>query len=149
VETLTVTPQTRLRILSHRQNDQLDALALARRVVGVGFGIDPTRYGELDPLLQTLQAELATTRKVTDKDWLPHSRQVGITGRSIAPNLYIALAIGGRFNHTCGIQGAGTVLAINTDASAPIFDSADIGIVADWAECVPLLVDAFARVQPS
>jgi electron transfer flavoprotein alpha subunit len=149
VETLTVTPQTRLRVLSHRQNDQLDALALARRVVGVGFGIDPTRYGELDPLLQTLQAELATTRKVTDKDWLPHSRQVGITGRSIAPNLYIALAIGGRFNHTCGIQGAGTVLAINTDASAPIFDCADIGIVADWAECVPLLVDAFARVQQS
>jgi electron transfer flavoprotein alpha subunit len=147
VEVQTVTPQTRLRILSHQQNDQLDALALARRVVGVGYGITPERYGELDPLLRVLDAELAATRKVTDNNWLPHSRQVGITGRSIAPNLYIALAIGGRFNHTCGIQAAGTVLAINTDASAPIFDSADIGIVADWAECVPLLVKAFTQVQ--
>jgi electron transfer flavoprotein alpha subunit len=147
VETRTVTPQTRLRLLSHQQNDQLDALALAKRVVGVGYGIAPERYGELEPLLRALGAELATTRKVTDNNWLPHSRQIGITGRSIAPNLYIALAIGGLFNHTCGIQAAGTVLAINTDARAPIFDWADIGIVADWAECVPLLVEALAQVQ--
>jgi electron transfer flavoprotein alpha subunit len=147
VEAQTVAPQTRLRILSHQQNDQLDALALARRVVGVGYGIAPERYGELEPLLRVLNAELATTRKVTDNNWLPHSRQIGITGRSIAPNLYIALAIGGLFNHTCGIQAAGTVLAINTDANAPIFDGADIGIVADWAECVPLLVEALAQVQ--
>lgn len=147
VEVRTVPAQTRLRILTHQQNDQLDALALARRVVGVGYGIDPSRYGELEPLLRVLNAELAATRKVTDNNWLPHSRQIGITGRSIAPNLYIALAIGGRFNHTCGFQAAGTVLAINTDASAPIFDCADIGIVADWAECVPLLVDALAQAQ--
>ena len=139
-------PQTRLRILSHQQNDQLDALAMASRVVGVGYGIPPARYQELDPLLHVLQAELAATRKVTDNNWLPHSRQIGITGRSIAPNLYIALGIGGRFNHTCGIQAAGTVLAINSDAKAPIFDVADIGIVADWAACVPLLVQAFQGV---
>jgi electron transfer flavoprotein alpha subunit len=147
VEILTTTPQTRLRILSRQQNDQLDALALATRVIGVGYGIPPERYKELDPLLRVLNAELAATRKVTDNNWLPHSRQVGITGRSIAPNLYLALAIGGRFNHTCGIQATGTVMAINSDAKAQIFDSADIGIVADWAECVPLLVDAFAQVQ--
>jgi electron transfer flavoprotein alpha subunit len=147
VEILTTTPQTRLRILSRQQNDQLDALALATRVIGVGYGIPPERYKELDPLLRVLNAELAATRKVTDNNWLPHSRQVGITGRSIAPNLYLALAIGGRFNHTCGIQATGTVMAINSDAKAQIFDSADIGIVADWAECVPLLVDAFAQAQ--
>lgn len=147
VEILTTTPQTRLRILSRQQNDQLDALALATRVVGVGYGIPPERYKELDPLLHVLNAELATTRKVTDNNWLPHSRQVGITGRSIAPHLYLALAIGGRFNHICGIQATGTVMAINSDAKAQIFDSADIGIVADWAECVPLLVDAFAQAQ--
>lgn len=142
VEVLPTTPQTRLRILSRQQNDQLDALAMANHVVGVGYGIPPERYEELHPLLRVLNAELAATRKVTDNNWLPHSRQLGITGRSIAPNLYIALAIGGRFNHICGIQAAGTVLAINTDAKAAIFDHADIGMVADWAACVPLLVQA-------
>jgi electron transfer flavoprotein alpha subunit len=143
VETHTIEPQSRFRILAHQQNDQLDALALASRVVGIGQGIPPEDYQDLDPLLQVLQAELATTRKVTDKGWLPHSRQVGITGRSIAPNLYIALAIGGKFNHTCGIQASGTVLAVNSDPNAPIFKYADIGIVADWADCVPLLIEAF------
>ena len=144
METHALTPQARLRILSHEQNDQLDALAMATRVVGVGMGILPESYKELDPLLHVLQAELATTRKVTDKGWLPHSRQVGITGRSIAPNLYIALGISGKFNHTCGIQAAGTVLAINSDPRAEIFNYADIGMVADWTACVPLLVKAFA-----
>ena len=146
VETHVIEPQSRCRIVAYKQNDQLDALALATRVIGIGQGIPPHDYNKLDPLLQVLQAELATTRKVTDKGWLPHSRQVGITGRSIAPNLYIALAIGGKFNHTCGIQASGTVLAVNSDPNAPIFNYADIGIVADWAECVPLLVEAFEDV---
>jgi len=97
--------------------------------------------------LRALHAELATTRKVTDQNWLPHSRQVGITGRSIAPNLYLALAISGRFNHMCGIQASGTIVAINSDARAPIFAEADIGIVADWAACVPLLAQAFEQAR--
>jgi electron transfer flavoprotein alpha subunit len=146
VETHAIEPRSRFRLVEHQQKDQLDALALATRVVGIGVGIPPSDYDKLDPLLQVLQAELATTRKVTDKGWLPHSRQVGITGRSIAPNLYIALAVGGKFNHTCGIQASGTVLAVNSDPKAPIFNYADIGIVADWAECVPLLVEAFEDV---
>ena len=116
--------------------------------MGIGQGIPPERYDELKPLLNLLNAELATTRKVTDKGWLPHARQVGITGRSLASNLYIALALGGKFNHTCGIQGVGTVLAINADPNAPIFDHADIGIVADWADCLPLLVKGFEDVLP-
>ncbi|ETW93661.1 MAG: hypothetical protein ETSY2_51020, partial [Candidatus Entotheonella gemina] len=126
VETHTMESKSRFRIVEHQQNDQLDALALATRVVGIGQGIAPEDYDKLDSLLQVLQAELATTRKVTDKGWLPHSRQVGITGRSISPNLYIALAIGGKFNHSCGIQASGTVLAVNSDPKAPIFDYADI-----------------------
>lgn len=142
-ESHTLVPQTRLRIRSRQQNDQLDSLALAKRVVGIGAGIPPERYSDLEPLLQVLNAELAATRKVTDQEWLPHARQIGITGRSIAPDFYLALGISGRFNHTCGIQASGTVLAINTDPKAPIFAQADIGIVADWAACVPLLVQAF------
>lgn len=144
--TLAVTPQGGVRLLSRQQNDQLEALAQATRVIGIGAGLPPERYGELDPLLRVLNAELAATRKVTDQNWLPHARQVGITGRSIAPHLYIALGISGRFNHTCGIQASGTIVAINPDAKAPMFAEADIGIVADWAECVPLLVQAFERV---
>lgn len=147
IEAHPIVPCERVRVLSRQQNDQLDALALATRVVGVGVGIPPERYAELNPLLHVLHAELATTRKVTDNGWLPHARQVGITGRSIAPDLYIALAVSGRFNHTVGIQSAGTVLAVNSDPKAPIFDCADIGIVADWAECVPLLVNALEYNQ--
>jgi electron transfer flavoprotein alpha subunit len=122
---------------------------MASRVVGVGMGIPPERYPELDPMLAVLGAELATTRKVTDKGWLPHARQVGITGRSIAPNLYIGIAVSGNFNHTCGIQAAGTVMAINSDPQAAIFEHADIGIVADWADSVPLLVKAFGDLLPN
>ena len=140
---------SRLRVTSRQRNDQLDALAMASRVVGVGMGIPPERYPELDPMLAVLGAELATTRKVTDKGWLPHARQVGITGRSIAPNLYIGVAVSGNFNHTCGIQAAGTVMAINSDPQAAIFEHADIGIVADWADSVPLLVKAFGDLLPN
>ena len=140
---------SRLRVTARQRNDQLDALAMASRVVGVGMGIPPERYPELDPMLAVLGAELATTRKVTDKGWLPHARQVGITGRSIAPNLYIGVAVSGNFNHTCGIQAAGTVMAINSDPQATIFEHADIGIVADWANSVPLLVKAFGDLLPN
>lgn len=137
---------SRLRVISRQRNDQLEALAMASRVVGVGMGIPPERYPELDPMLAILGAELATTRKVTDQGWLPHARQVGITGRSIAPNLYIGMALSGNFNHACGIQAAGTVLAVNSDPQAAIFEHADIGMVADWADAVPLLVKAFGEL---
>ena len=149
MERLRVEAASRVRITSRHRNDQLDALAMASCVVGVGMGIPPERYPELDPMLAVLGAELATTRKVTDKGWLPHARQVGITGRSIAPNLYIGMAVSGNFNHTCGIQGAGTVMAINSDPQAAIFEHADIGIVADWADSVPLLVKAFGDLLPN
>ncbi len=145
-ETIEVENRSRLRVVSRRQDDELDALALANRVVGIGQGVRPDCYEELEPLLQVLGAELAVTRKVTDKGWMPHARQVGITGRTISPNLYIALAVGGKFNHSCGIQSSGTILAINVDKDAPIFRFSDIGIVADWRECVPLLVEEFKRI---
>ena len=111
-------------------------------VVSVGAGVDPERYGDLDPFLAAVGGTLAATRKVTDRGWLPRSRQVGITGRSIQPDLYVAIAVSGRFNHIIGVRAAGTVLAINADPTAPIFETCDIGIVGDWAEVVPLLTHA-------
>ena len=129
-------------VRERRREDDGDALALAEMVVGVGQGVDPERYGELDGLLDVLGAELAATRKVTDKGWLPHARQLGITGKSISPRLYVALGTSGKYNHTVGVRSAGTVLAVNPDPEAPIFATSDLGIVGDWAEVVPVLTRA-------
>ena len=103
-------------------------------------------YPALDPLLATLGAELAATRKVTDHGWLPRSRQIGITGRTIAPRLYVAIGTSGKFNHMVGVRAAGTVLAVNRDPEALVFEASDLGIVGDWHEVVPLLVAELARV---
>jgi len=136
VHTIAATPRARLRLHRRRREDDLDLLANAEVVIGVGRGVDPARYHELEGLRRLLGAELAATRKVTDQGWMPHARQLGITGHTIAPRLYIALGISGRFNHTVGIRSAGTVLAVNTDPGAAVFDAADLGIVGDWAEVV-------------
>ncbi len=141
-ETRTQTPRSRVRVLARTRDDDLDVLAQAPVVVGIGQGVAPERYDELEALRALLGAELAATRKVTDKGWLPRSRQVGITGRAIAPRLFVSIGASGKFNHTVGVRAAQTVLAINPDPSAPIFEHADAGIVAPWEEAVPLLVDA-------
>jgi electron transfer flavoprotein alpha subunit len=116
-------------------------LAEAHTVIGVGQGVAPDAYDDLEPLRTLLDAELGATRKVTDKGWLPRSRQVGITGRSIAPRLYVSIGASGKFNHTIGVRAAGTVLAINPNPEAPIFDAADVGIVGEWREVLPRLVE--------
>ena len=105
----------------------MDELAAATCVIGVGRGIDPHDYVQLDPLRRVLGAELAATRKVTDVGWLPHARQVGITGRSLAPQLYVAIGMSGKFNHMVGVRRAGFVLAINSDPEALVFGCADAG----------------------
>ena len=141
VETRHVTPGGRVRVLARTREDDLDVLAEAHTVIGVGQGVPPDAYDELEPLRALLDAQLGATRKVTDKGWLPRSRQIGITGRSIAPRLLVSIGASGKFNHTVGMRAARSVLAINADPSAPIFDSADVGIVGDWREVVPALVE--------
>ena len=135
----------RVQVIERTRDDDIEVLATAEVVVTVGSCIPPDGYESLRPLLETLGAELAATRKVTDKGWLPHSRQVGITGRSVAPRLYVALGVAGKFNHIVGARGAGLILAVNSDAEAPIFAHCDVGIVADWREVVPRLVEALSR----
>jgi electron transfer flavoprotein alpha subunit len=147
VHPLAVAPRGRVVVHERRREDDADALSRAEMVVGVGQGVDPSRYGELDGLLAVLGAELAATRKVTDHGWLPHARQLGITGRSISPRLYVALGTSGTYNHTVGVRSAGAVLAVNPDAEAPVFAMADVGIVGDWAEVVPLLTRRLAEVM--
>jgi electron transfer flavoprotein alpha subunit len=140
VTELTTARRGRVQILARTRDDDLDVLAEARVVIGVGTGVGPDEYEALEPLRTLLGAELGATRKVTDKGWLPRARQIGITGRAIAPRLYVSIGASGKFNHVVGVRAAGTVLAINPDPDALIFDSADIGIVANWRDALPLLV---------
>ncbi len=131
----------RVRVLARTRDDDLDALAEAGVVIGVGRGVGPDEYDALEPLRLLLGAELGATRKVTDEGWLPRSRQVGITGRSLAPRLFVSIGASGKFNHAVGLRAARTVLAVNQDADAPIFQAADVGVVADWHDAVPVLLE--------
>ena len=138
----------RVRVLSDRRDDDVETLARAAVVIGVGTGVAPADYAALSPLAAALGAELAATRKVTDQGWAPRARQVGITGRSIAPRLYVAVGLSGKFNHMVGVRAAGTVVAINEDRSAPVFEHCDVGLVGDWRQVVPLLHAALRREAP-
>jgi electron transfer flavoprotein alpha subunit len=142
--TMRMRGRNRVRVLARTREDDLDVLAEARAVIAVGKGVAPDEYLVLEPLRIALAAELGATRKVTDEGWLPRSRQIGITGRSIAPRLLVSIGASGKFNHTVGMRAAGTVLAINSDPNAPIFEHADVGIVGDWRDVVPRLVAALA-----
>jgi electron transfer flavoprotein alpha subunit len=143
---LSVGTRGRVEILTRSRDDDIDVLANATRVVCVGAGVRPDEYGSVQPLVDVLGAELAATRKVTDKAWLPRARQIGITGRSIAPQLYVGVGLSGKFNHTVGIRAAGTVLAVNNDSGAPIWEHADIGILGEWREVVPLLTARLGEI---
>jgi electron transfer flavoprotein alpha subunit len=127
-----VAPSSRVRVLGRQRDDDSDELAGADVVIGVGLGVDPEDYPALRDYAERMGAVLCATRKVTDNGWMPRARQVGITGHSISPRLFVSLGSSGKFNHTVGVRGAGTILAINTDAEAPIFGFSDIGVVGDW-----------------
>lgn len=141
-------PRNRVSVTRRTRDDDIDLLATASVVVAVGAGVKPEDYPLVEPLLQVLGAELAATRKVTDRGWQPRVRQVGITGRSIAPRLFVAIGSSGKFNHMVGARGAKFILGINNDPAAPVFEALDVGIVADWREAVPRLVEALRRSVP-
>jgi electron transfer flavoprotein alpha subunit len=138
---LSVDARGRVNLTHRRRDDNVDILAEAHAVVGVGKGVDPVDYPLLTPLRQVLDAEIGCTRKVTDNEWMPHARQIGITGRTISPRLYVLIGASGKFNHMVGVRGAGTVVAINPDTTAPVWAHIDVGIVGDWKSAVPLLVE--------
>ncbi len=135
----------RVRTLASVRDDDVEALQSAGVVISVGLGVDPEEYASLDPLVERLGAQLAASRKVTDNGWLPRSRQVGITGHSVAPDLAVTIGVSGAFNHMAGLRSARIVIAINVDPEAPVFDAADLGLVGDWHELVPRLADALGE----
>ncbi|MGD0579998.1 MAG: electron transfer flavoprotein subunit alpha/FixB family protein [Bryobacteraceae bacterium] len=123
-------------------------LAAAELIVAVGRGIHEEGNIELVQELATaLGAELAASRPICDNGWLPMERQVGSSGQTVAPKLYIAVGISGAIQHLVGMKGARTIVAINKDASAPIFESADYGIVGDLFEVVPALTELLRKAQ--
>ncbi len=139
------TIRNRVRVIERRRDDDLDRLADAHSVIAIGRGVDPSDYDELSPLRNAIDGQFAATRKVTDNGWMPRARQLGITGRSIAPRLLISIGAGGKFNHSVGFRNAAAVIAINSDPGAQIFEYADAGIVAPWQDAVPLLVAEIER----
>lgn len=112
-------------------------------IVAVGRGVGgPEKMGPLEELAAALGAEIAASRPVVDNGWLPRERQIGSSGQTVAPKLYLACGISGAIQHVVGMKGAGTVVAINKDPGAPIFQLARYGIVADLHEVVPELTAA-------
>jgi electron transfer flavoprotein alpha subunit len=116
-------------------------LSQAERIVAVGRGIKAQEHIALaEKLASALGAQLAASRPICDSGWLPMERQVGSSGQTVAPKLYVALGISGAIQHVVGMKGARTIVAINKDPDAPIFEIADYGIVGDLFEIVPALI---------
>jgi electron transfer flavoprotein alpha subunit len=118
-------------------------LSAAHRIVGVGRGIkDAANLPLVQDLATALDAELGASRPICDNGWLAMERQIGSSGQTIAPRLYLALGISGAIQHLVGIKGSQCVVAVNKDPGAPIFEAADYGIVGDLMEVVPALTEA-------
>jgi electron transfer flavoprotein alpha subunit len=124
-----------------REAKQAVDLTQAPRIVSVGRGIKGEEHIQLaKDLAAALGAELAASRPIIDAGWLPSDRQVGSSGQTVAPKLYLALGISGAIQHVVGMKGARTIVAINKDPDAPIFEIADYGIVGDLFEIVPAMI---------
>jgi electron transfer flavoprotein alpha subunit len=131
-----------------RGSSQTVDLGSAQLIVSVGRGI---KEAENIPLVQSLAtalgAELAASRPICDAGWLPMERQVGSSGQTVAPKLYLAVGISGAIQHLVGMKGAQCIVAINKDPDAPIFEVADYGIVGDLFEVVPALTEAIKAAK--
>ncbi len=117
-------------------------------IVAIGRGIkSQENIAKAQELADILGADLAASRPICDAEWLPIDRQIGSSGQTVAPKVYIALGISGAIQHIVGMKNAGTIIAINKDKEAPIFDIADYGIVGDIFEAMPVLVEEIKKAK--
>jgi electron transfer flavoprotein alpha subunit len=117
-------------------------------LVGVGRGIrEDKNMPVVEELAKAMGADLAASRAVVDAGWLPSDRQVGISGKTVKPKLYLAVGISGAFQHVTGMKGSEVIVAINKDPDAPIFGIADYGIVDDLFKVVPKLVEKIKELK--
>jgi electron transfer flavoprotein alpha subunit len=131
-----------------RESQRAVDLSAAEIIVSVGRGIKEAENITLvQKLADALGAELAASRPICDAGWLPMERQVGSSGQTVAPKMYLAIGISGAIQHLVGMKGSRTVVAINKDANAPIFEIADYGIVGDLFQVVPELIDAIQKLK--
>ncbi len=131
-----------------REARQAVDLSQAEIIVAVGRGIKaPENLDLAKKLAEALGAEVGASRPICDSGWLPMDRQIGSSGQTVAPKLYVALGISGAIQHQVGMKGARTVVAINKDHEAPIFEVATYGIVGDLFEIVPPLIEEIKKVK--
>ena len=132
-----------VRLIREEFQEDQEGLALARAkvVVGLGMGVGEENVSRLQEMARSINASVAITRDVSHHGWLPQQLQVGISGRTIAPTVYLAVGIRGAFNHTVGLQRAGVIIAVNQNRRATIFRSSDFGIVGSWEEYLPPLIE--------
>jgi electron transfer flavoprotein alpha subunit len=129
-----------------REAKQAVDLSQAERIVSVGRGIKSQEHLALArQLAEAMGAEIAASRPICDSGWLPMERQIGSSGQTVAPKLYLALGISGAIQHVVGMKGARTIVAINKDPDAPIFEVADYGVVGDLFEVVPAMIAALGK----
>jgi electron transfer flavoprotein alpha subunit len=129
-----------------KESKQAVDLSQAERIVAIGRGIKGQEHVALaQKLASALGAEVAASRPICDAGWLPMDRQIGSSGQTVAPKLYLALGISGAIQHVVGMKGARTIVAVNKDAEAPIFEVADYGIVGDLFEVVPAMIAELER----
>jgi electron transfer flavoprotein alpha subunit len=125
-----------------REAKQAVDLTQAPILVSVGRGIKaPENIAMAEKLAKLLGGEISASRPICDEGWLPMDRQIGSSGQTVAPKLYLALGISGAIQHVVGMKGSRTIAAINKDSNAPIFEVADYGIVGDLFEIVPALIE--------
>jgi electron transfer flavoprotein alpha subunit len=123
-------------------------LTQAPLIVAVGRGIKaPENIAQAEALAKALGGEIAASRPICDEGWLPMERQVGSSGQTVAPKLYLALGISGAIQHVVGMKGSRTIVAVNKDQNAPIFEIADYGIVADIFEVMPALTEELQKAK--
>jgi len=125
-------------------------LTKAEVIVAVGRGIkSKDNLALAEKLAEVLGGDLAASRPICDAEWLPIDRQIGSSGQTVAPKLYVALGISGAIQHLVGMKNSGTIVAINKDPEAPIFDIADYGIAGDLFEAVPVLTEEIKKIKGS
>ncbi len=124
-------------------------LSQASIIVSAGRGLGaPEKLEMVRALAEAFGAQLGASRAVTDAGWLPHEHQIGSSGVTVSPKLYVACGISGAIQHVVGMKGSGYIVAINKDADAPIFGVADVGVVGDLFEIVPALTKAVKEAKP-
>jgi electron transfer flavoprotein alpha subunit len=131
-----------------RESARAVDLGAAELIVAVGRGIkEADNIALIRELANVMGAELAASRPICDAGWLPMERQVGSSGQTVGPKLYVAIGISGAIQHLVGMKGSRTIVAINKDPNAPIFEVADYGIVGDLFQVVPALIEAFKKAK--